>query len=484
MVVSPTSMTYEGERWWSRIVLPGITPSAASRSMRSWNFGAMKTIRPVAPTSKVSSPVTSGRSVRWNAPQQSPGGIGFPWGQVGGWPSSVQTESVASRERMCSNSQAWSSIVLPPRSRRSWKSRSVSRWRRTTSRARASPSGARSTRSPSSRTCPAAASAARSPAWTSGPCSEAAADAARTPAAESRPSSRSVNTCSRISSCLRASGVTVRSSPCPSSVGRAAGAARRRAPSPAGTCTRRRDSRSPRSPWTSGSSDCIPAPPRRTRPRRAGRSPGAEWWRARGSPSADEPHELVHRAADGEGEREDEGEHRDAGLPASLLQDHEEVRDAGDEERDRHERDGDLDLHLPGHRPRVHGRLEHVEEPGRGVVAAQEAEDEARGGLLRQPEQPDHDRRRGALEHREAADPVERPEDERPDDEQGEGLAEVPLDPREGLHRDVAGLRHPERRQLEHEVGAPAREHLRGEPADEEHDGHDRPEEPELRRER
>ena len=39
-------------------------------------------------------------------PQQLPGGIGLPCGQVGGWPSSVQTESVASGERMCSSSQA------------------------------------------------------------------------------------------------------------------------------------------------------------------------------------------------------------------------------------------------------------------------------------------------------------------------------------------------------------------------------------------
>ena len=45
--------------------VPGITPSAASRSMRSWNLGAMKTIRPTAPSSKVRSPVTSGRTVFW-----------------------------------------------------------------------------------------------------------------------------------------------------------------------------------------------------------------------------------------------------------------------------------------------------------------------------------------------------------------------------------------------------------------------------------
>ena len=55
----------------------------------------------------------------------------------------------------------------------------------------------------------------------------------------------------------------------------------------------------------------------------------------------------------------------------------------------------------------------------------------------RQPEQPDHHRRRGALEHGEAAEAVERPEDERAEHEERQRLAQVPLDARERLHRDV-----------------------------------------------
>ena len=39
--------------------------------------------------------------------------MALPCGQVGGWPSSVQTESVASGERMCSSSQAWLSVAAP-----------------------------------------------------------------------------------------------------------------------------------------------------------------------------------------------------------------------------------------------------------------------------------------------------------------------------------------------------------------------------------
>ena len=50
----------------------------------------------------------------------------------------------------------------------------------------------------------------------------------------------------------------------------------------------------------------------------------------------------AHEAAHREGEREDEGGHRGGRLPAALLGDHEDVRDAGDEERDRHHRDDEL----------------------------------------------------------------------------------------------------------------------------------------------
>jgi len=103
---------------------PG-APSAASRSMRSWYRGVMKTMRPVSPMGKCGSPVTSDFTLRWAAPQQSPGGMDFPCGQVGGGPRSVQTESVASAERMCSNSQAWFSATPSDRSRRSRNSRSA-----------------------------------------------------------------------------------------------------------------------------------------------------------------------------------------------------------------------------------------------------------------------------------------------------------------------------------------------------------------------
>src|SRR3990172_4401454 len=78
MVVSPTSMTYEGERWCRRISLPGMTPSAASRSMRSWKRGMMKTMRAGVPSSKLGSPVTSGRTVFCSTPQQGPRGMDLP----------------------------------------------------------------------------------------------------------------------------------------------------------------------------------------------------------------------------------------------------------------------------------------------------------------------------------------------------------------------------------------------------------------------
>ena len=39
--------------------------------------------------------------------QQSPGGMGLPWGQVVGWPRKLQIRSSSSGLMMCSNLQAW-----------------------------------------------------------------------------------------------------------------------------------------------------------------------------------------------------------------------------------------------------------------------------------------------------------------------------------------------------------------------------------------
>ena len=65
----------------------------------------------------------------------------------------------------------------------------------------------------------------------------------------------------------------------------------------------------------------------------------------------------------------------------------------------------------------------------------------AAGRLRGQVEQPHHQRRHGALEHAEHVEPVEPVEDERAEDEERQRLAQVPLDPRRGLDRDVRGLR-------------------------------------------
>ena len=45
-------------------------------------------------------------------PQQAPGGMGEPCGQLRGWPRKAQILSVASAERMCSNLQACCSISV------------------------------------------------------------------------------------------------------------------------------------------------------------------------------------------------------------------------------------------------------------------------------------------------------------------------------------------------------------------------------------
>ena len=64
-------------------------------------------------------------------PQQGPGGMGAPCGQVFGWPRKVQILSVASGDRMCSNLQACCSIsVSLSMARLSVNSRSARRWRR------------------------------------------------------------------------------------------------------------------------------------------------------------------------------------------------------------------------------------------------------------------------------------------------------------------------------------------------------------------
>ena len=68
-------------------------------------------------------------------------------------------------------------------------------------------------------------------------------------------------------------------------------------------------------------------------------------------------------------------------LPAALLDHHEEVGDAGDEERDRHHRHQDLHGVEPA-APR------HLVEAGGAEVPAQEADDEGPAGLRRKPEEP------------------------------------------------------------------------------------------------
>src|SRR5438477_5475298 len=77
--------------------------------------------------------------------QQQPGGIGLPCGQVLGCPRKVQILSVASKDKMCSNLQACSSISLSlSMCRVSVNKRSASRCRRMTLAARCSPRGVNS----------------------------------------------------------------------------------------------------------------------------------------------------------------------------------------------------------------------------------------------------------------------------------------------------------------------------------------------------
>ena len=73
--------------------------------------------------------------------QQSPGGMGFPWGQVFGWPRNVQMRWSSSGLMMCSNLQACVCASESSMENVSLKRRSARRWRRITSRARWLPTG-------------------------------------------------------------------------------------------------------------------------------------------------------------------------------------------------------------------------------------------------------------------------------------------------------------------------------------------------------
>src|SRR6266508_301241 len=123
----------------------------------------------------------------------------------------------------------------------------------------------------------------------------------------------------------------------------------------------------------------------------------------------DRPEERVQQPSDEKREGDDEGRNRGRGLPPALFHDHEEVRNARDEESDRYHRDDDLD------RVQSSGTRE-TEETGRAEVAAEEPDDERLRGLARQTE-PAGDKGPGeALDDAEQVKAVGEKEEERPED--------------------------------------------------------------------
>src|SRR5512140_2329358 len=143
--------------------------------------------------------------------------------------------------------------------------------------------------------------------------------------------------------------------------------------------------------------------------------------------------EEVHRGADKQREGEDEQGHPGGHLPSVLLDDHEEIRQARDEERDGDQAHHDLEVG-------EHARLLHAEEPRGPVVPAQETDQERFRRLRRQVEHSDDQRFRCDLDPEQPPKPVRNEKDERADEEERDRLPQVPLDPGHRLDGEVPHL--------------------------------------------
>src|SRR3990172_6721163 len=173
------------------------------------------------------------------------------------------------------------------------------------------------------------------------------------------------------------------------------------------------------------------------------------------------PGEEVHRGADQQREGEDEQGHPRGHLPSVLLDDHEEIRQARDEERDGDQAHHHLEVGQ-------HSRLRHAEEPRGAVIPPQETDQKRLRGLRRQVEHADDQRFRRDLDPDQPPQPVRGEKEKRAEEEEGDRLPQVPLDPCHRLDHEASHLAPPDGRNLEDEIrGLPGDDFRREVPDDE-----------------